>query len=88
MGSVKRALLVAVTLVFCLALVGFAASCGRHKASILPPQPESLYTQGLKDFHLGTPEGYARAVDSFRKALLQRARMYKSDIEQTIEKTP
>jgi tetratricopeptide (TPR) repeat protein len=33
-----------------------------------PPSPESLFTQGLADFHKGTPEAYARATDEFRTA--------------------
>src|SRR5258707_9512780 len=55
-----------------LAAVLVTASCGRRKTPVsLPvvgPQAETMFTQGSADFHLGTPEAYARAADSFRKA--------------------
>jgi tetratricopeptide (TPR) repeat protein len=51
-----------------ITLAWSASACGPHKIALLPPSPEGLYSQGLKDFHLGTPEGYAKAADLFRKA--------------------
>src|SRR5262245_21289584 len=33
-----------------------------------PPLYEVLYNEGLSAFHLGTPEGYTRAADAFRRA--------------------
>jgi tetratricopeptide (TPR) repeat protein len=33
-----------------------------------PPSPELFFTQGLSDFHKGTPEAYTRAADEFRSA--------------------
>ena len=49
-----------------------SSGCGRRTNVALPstaaPQPESLYTQGLADFHQGTPEGYMKAAAALRTA--------------------
>jgi len=54
------------------AVVLFAAGCGRRHIAAAPPPigptPESLYTSGLAAFHEGTPDGYTRAADAFRRA--------------------
>src|SRR5947208_604793 len=72
-----------ITKVFCVFILGLViitAGCGRRKTAVSPPivptpaaasQPETLFKQGLSAFHLGTPDGYTRAADSFRKAWAQ-----------------
>src|SRR5215468_3027706 len=54
--------------VFIISSFFLVVGCGRHKTLVLPVSPQGLYRQGLDSFHLGTLEGYQRAVDSFRKA--------------------
>ncbi len=53
--------------IFITVLVSVVAACS-HKTAVSPPQPGTSYLEGLRNFHLGTPEGYARAADLFRKA--------------------
>lgn len=58
-------------LIFALTGLLIATGCGRKiplAAGPTIPQDELLYRQGLSAFHEGTPEGYARAVDAFRRA--------------------
>ncbi len=56
----------------CVLILFLAGACGRRVAVRNPQVPahpeEALYKQGLDLFHQGTPEGYARAADAFRKA--------------------
>jgi tetratricopeptide (TPR) repeat protein len=48
------------------------SGCGRRTSAALlttaVPEPESLYSQGLADFHQGTPESYMKAAAAFRSA--------------------
>src|SRR5262249_28621071 len=47
--------------------------CRRHivPATVVTPPPDVLYKSGLAAFHEGTPEGYTRAADAFRRAWQQ-----------------
>src|SRR6266699_5310818 len=60
---------------FCVTVIEIAvlaSACGRRTAALAPSaslrEDETQYKQGLAAFHEGTPEGYARAADAFRKA--------------------
>src|SRR2546426_1560629 len=60
---------------FCVTVIAIsvlASACGRRTAALAPSaslgEDETRYKQGLAAFHEGTPEGYARAADAFRKA--------------------
>jgi len=44
-----------------------ACSCA-HKLPVNHPDPETFNTQGSIAFHSGTPEGYRRAAEAFRRA--------------------
>jgi tetratricopeptide (TPR) repeat protein len=61
-------ILIATILATALLMVG----CGRRTVVSVPlattPTAESLNTEGVSAFHEGTPEGYTRAVDAFRRA--------------------
>src|SRR5262249_50189069 len=61
-----------ISFIVVFALCVSSTAC-RRKTVLNPPVPgpapyEVLYNEGLSAFHLGTPEGYARAADAFRKA--------------------
>src|SRR5690242_16784837 len=55
----------------CFILLGLVAVGCSHKV-VLKPNPDAFNNDGLAAFHSGTPEGYKRAAEAFRRGLALR----------------
>ena|SRR5436190_15280901 len=76
LGSVCKLMLYRIFRIMTVVAGLLSAGCGKRAVVVAPPaapvSAESLYTQGLAAFRLGTPEGYLRSIDAFNNALKSR----------------